>query len=965
MPHFTQDKKIINYSIRISSAKSGNGLALVIQDFSYKNILSRPYVLVITYDKNDIYVPKNNGSYLLKKPFFGNYYVSSAEPKMFDSYTLLCNSFADLDNKYDPKYLKSSNGRFFVTVNEYGTFFQNTVNQDLAEKLTSNHFVENFFANQSVDLWSGTSAHEQKFGKIPGNYFDINTRKLLTGYLTLPVYNNPENLETVNDCSFEYFDTAIPFLEVETKCPTITENGLGFITDRFVKVGNSYYSLSNSIAIFSKDRSGYSDYIVFTKDAVYGFYHQGSNSSFKTSKFKISSTGKASNWDNTKIEQHSCSDNYIASDYDSLNMFMVFKKNCHEFLDPAPLKADGTENSFDYQLKQLNGDMSPVDCVSILQLPLDKFFAANSGTFEKMSVKEEDPFRWYDIEVELENANFPLVNITSQITKKTISSISRDVVPSDYFSYTAKYPLGKFVKGPEIPSVTDPINLGRLDNVSLLQKIQYGNSIKVFESYPRACNCDLHVTSIKYSGTTAVLGNPVINSQGQIISIPVIYGGIGYTTPPIITISGGNGSGATATPIVSNGIITGVSINNGGSGYTSTPTATLGSSGNSGTATVSSTIINNSGQITSINIGNSGSNYTSNPTVTISGGGGTGATAVATVSNGIVTGVTITNPGTGYTSNPTVILSSPGFLGNDPVAINGSNWKFQITVDSSQQPAPIEFGGSNLIINLELIDQTTNQIVPLNGFFNLLISPIGNDSFSFNIKDSIYTPDTSLFEVKYGKATLSISPLMLYTKEKTITDAKITILPALKNTAYSITNVYGNSFNYVKTSDVNLPTTSTFNVVSLNNQGISTFKFRESIATSKNSSVIFEMLYQSQSHYLLSKDTKYKPYIIFTNTSNNSTLSISDFSITKESVNGKTLYSVSVDNSTQGIVNKIEGDLNVFNGTNNFLINIQNGSFYMPKDNISSVITIDNKYGIYALSDKYSSTFNLKESVFP
>jgi len=37
----------------------------------------------------------------------------------------------------------------------------------------------------------------------------------------------------------------------------------------------------------------------------------------------------------------------------------------------------------------------------------------------------------------------------------------------------------------------------------------------------------------------------------------------------------------------------------------------------------------------------------------------------------------------------------------------------------------------------------------------------------------------------------------------------------------------------------------------------------------------------------------------------------------------------------------------------------------MPKDNISSVITIDNQYGIYALSDKYSSTFNLKESIFP
>ena len=58
-------------------------------------------------------------------------------------------------------------------------------------------------------------------------------------------------------------------------------------------------------------------------------------------------------------------------------------------------------------------------------------------------------------------------------------------------------------------------------------------------------------------------------------SITIDNGGAGYQNVPTITISGGNGTGATATAEVFNGAISKINITNIGSGYTSTPTVTI------------------------------------------------------------------------------------------------------------------------------------------------------------------------------------------------------------------------------------------------------------------------------------------------------------------------------------------------------------------------------------------------------
>lgn len=61
----------------------------------------------------------------------------------------------------------------------------------------------------------------------------------------------------------------------------------------------------------------------------------------------------------------------------------------------------------------------------------------------------------------------------------------------------------------------------------------------------------------------------------HITGVKVTSGGSGYTTAPIITISGGGGSGARAEAVVEGGEIVSVNLLDAGSGYTSKPTAGL------------------------------------------------------------------------------------------------------------------------------------------------------------------------------------------------------------------------------------------------------------------------------------------------------------------------------------------------------------------------------------------------------
>ncbi|MBH2008258.1 MAG: hypothetical protein I8H71_01025 [Xanthomonadaceae bacterium] len=79
---------------------------------------------------------------------------------------------------------------------------------------------------------------------------------------------------------------------------------------------------------------------------------------------------------------------------------------------------------------------------------------------------------------------------------------------------------------------------------------------------------------------------PTLNAGGSVSAINITAGGTGYSTAPTVAITGGGGTGATATAQVSGGVVTGVTITNPGSGYTTNPTvAFTGGSGTGAAAT--------------------------------------------------------------------------------------------------------------------------------------------------------------------------------------------------------------------------------------------------------------------------------------------------------------------------------------------------------------------------------------------
>jgi hypothetical protein len=153
--------------------------------------------------------------------------------------------------------------------------------------------------------------------------------------------------------------------------------------------------------------------------------------------------------------------------------------------------------------------------------------------------------------------------------------------------------------------------------------------------------------------TVWVTGGP----GAEVASVTLTTAGSGYTTAPAVALTGGGGTGATATAhLVGAGVNT-ISVAAAGSGYSTAPTVAITGGGGTG-ATATATV--SGGAITGFTVTAAGSGYTSPPTIGLSGGGGTGGAGTALVIASAVASVTVTNPGAGYTSAPTVGFSGGG-----------------------------------------------------------------------------------------------------------------------------------------------------------------------------------------------------------------------------------------------------------------------------------------------------------------
>ena len=182
------------------------------------------------------------------------------------------------------------------------------------------------------------------------------------------------------------------------------------------------------------------------------------------------------------------------------------------------------------------------------------------------------------------------------------------------------------------------------------------------------------VTSVTIGGTSSGLIIPT-----SVGSITIGSGGTGYTSAPVVVFTGGGGSGASATAVLTSGVVTSITLSPAygtGLNYTSAPTISFtggGGTGATATCTIGGAITISIAaptatqavatsaltgtSISSASVTNQGWYYTTAPLVSVTGGAGSGAFITSTIKDGKVISFNIVSGGSGYTSSPTLTLT--------------------------------------------------------------------------------------------------------------------------------------------------------------------------------------------------------------------------------------------------------------------------------------------------------------------
>lgn len=116
-----------------------------------------------------------------------------------------------------------------------------------------------------------------------------------------------------------------------------------------------------------------------------------------------------------------------------------------------------------------------------------------------------------------------------------------------------------------------------------------GYAVNLIQNIPTSDYAPQPITimgAATYSGASINMTSADINiatGSAQVSGISIFSGGSGYSSAPTIAITGGGGTGATATCTISGGVVNSVTITNHGYGYTSPPTISV-SGGSPGAA---------------------------------------------------------------------------------------------------------------------------------------------------------------------------------------------------------------------------------------------------------------------------------------------------------------------------------------------------------------------------------------------
>ena len=240
---------------------------------------------------------------------------------------------------------------------------------------------------------------------------------------------------------------------------------------------------------------------------------------------------------------------------------------------------------------------------------------------------------------------------------------------------------GKYVSAPSVSfsggGGTNAAGTAVLDANGKVSQVVITNSGSGYTSQPTVTFGDVGVTgqATVAQGTTAEASASLANvSAGALTgNLTITNGGSGYSSNPVVSISGGGGSsaGVTVTPTITDGVITAIAVS-GGSGYSSAPSISIAAPTG-----------------LEITLVSGGTNYDPTATYNVSVTGGaanTGFAATATVSvSGVITGFSVTNFGD-YTNfsgiSPTIPVPGTTAVGTAVIAADSIKIENQEVYDA-------------------------------------------------------------------------------------------------------------------------------------------------------------------------------------------------------------------------------------------------------------------------------------------